>query len=68
MQDLHPRGIAPSETDGEIFQTIGGEACWGPPPTPPVSSVLVPLTTTTAGLPELVWDANNELVLTEVSL
>lgn len=28
----------------------------------------VPLTTTVGGVPELVWDANNELVLVEVVL
>lgn len=34
----------------------------------PATSALLPLTTVVGGVPGLVWDANNELVLTEVPL
>lgn len=34
----------------------------------PPSPTYVPLTTTVNGVPDLVWDNNDELVLTEVTL
>lgn len=44
---------------------LRGDGTWSP--AEPLTQ-LVPLTTTVGGVPELVWDANDELVLTEVTL
>ena len=56
--------IDPSTTNGDILTTVAGETAWASPTT----ARLVPLTTKTGSTPELVWDDNDELVLTEVTL
>lgn len=66
----------PHETEpganGDVFQTAAGEAVWGPLDSKAdvahTHSMLVPLTTSINGVPELVWDADNQLVMTEVPL
>lgn len=63
MQRLPADLVEPSTTDGQVLTTVAGEAAWADP-----VPRLVPLTTATGGVPEFVWDENDELVLTEVTL
>lgn len=53
--------------DGDVPTIDSGEVKWSPAGA--ATSVLVPLTTTDgAGNPELVWDDDDQLVMTEVPL
>lgn len=57
-----PRAIKPSDTDGDILQTIDGVAAWGPG-SDALNSVIV---TVTNGVPMLMFDADSTPVTTEV--
>jgi hypothetical protein len=59
---LDPRAVKPSDTDGDIFQTIDGVAAWGPG-SDALNSVIV---TVTNGVPMLMFDADSSPVTTEV--
>jgi hypothetical protein len=61
---IKPRQLEPSTTNGDQLVTSGGQVVWG------AGSLarLVPLTTAIGSSPDLVWDGNDELVLTEVTL
>lgn len=63
---LLPHLVEPG-ADGEVLKTVGGESAWAPAAYEPLT-VLVPLTTSVGGVPELVWDADNQLVMTEAPL
>lgn len=66
MDGLKLRQVDPeTTTDNLVPRTSGGRLVLGPAPK---TGTLLPLTTTVTGEPALVWDSNDELVLTEVTL
>lgn len=69
---LRPQQIRPDGTDGDLVadgdyavSVLSGEVV-GLVHTTDASRRVLPLTTAINGAPELVWDDNDEIVLTEV--
>lgn len=60
-------GVHQIDADGTRDETtyLRGDGTWSSAEDP---TALVPLTTTVGGTPDFVWDANDELVLMEVTL
>lgn len=65
MKRLLPHQIKPSTTNGDRLATIAGVTTWA---SAGMVSHLIPLTTKIGSTPDFVWDANDELVLMEVTL
>lgn len=60
---VKPHQLEPG-ADGQVLVTVGDTVEWGDEGTAGTEIVL--LTTDIDGVPELIWDGNNELVYTEV--
>lgn len=63
MRRLPPHNLEPSTTDGDVLTTEGGKVVWG---TGDGGRIVVPLIAVVDGSPEFVFDADNQLVMTEV--
>lgn len=72
MSLLRPHQISPdgtdgsNVTDGDYVVRVAGGVVTGLVDSTDVATRLLPLTTAINSVPEIVWDANNEIVLTEV--
>lgn len=69
---IRPTQVQPGDED-DVLQTIGGEAVWAPAPAPDVPLTAGDLTTrwqpavmVVGGVPELVYDSFDQLVMVEV--
>lgn len=58
----------PADGDHVVWDTGLGHLVTEPMPVPPPETCLVPVTTVVGGVPQLVWDGDDSLVLTEVTL
>lgn len=68
MQRIGLHQVDPADVaDGSYAVTVAGGKVTGLADAG-LDSLVLPLTTATNGVPELVWDGDDELVLTEVPL
>lgn len=63
MKRVPPHLVEPASTNEKVFVTRGGRAQWGDPVLGPL---LVPLTTSVNGEPQLTWDDDGQLLMTEI--
>lgn len=66
LTDVDVTTNPPAAGDTLVWDPAAGKYVPGSPATPTTTTQLVPLTTTIGGVPELVWDDNDNLVMTEV--
>lgn len=62
---IHPAAIEASGLVGDGSRALHDDGTWKVPAST-TTTALVPLTTTVAGEPALVWDDDDNLVMTEV--
>jgi hypothetical protein len=65
---IRPGQIRPDGDEGDVATISGGVVTFAAPSGGSGSTAYMPLTTVVGGVPELVWDADDSLIPTEVTL